>query len=338
MTEFAGSVQWLIEAEPGSRRPRIRFRPSAYATKPTTAWSVLFNLRSGVSLHIQGLDLSVPDQDPESPREDRQAAIGVSAGSGLTLNDCTITVAGRSSTSAAIVVQSGTTDEISAVGDRSVKSAVIDIRDGFIRTAGDCVSVASGRLLDLQLRDVLIAADGSLLHALGSARIDRFKTALKVTIDHALARARGGLVHLESTLEETELPLTDIQASNSVFSTAGPGPLFRVDGQGQLERLHDRIVWRAEKVAYDEITTYRRDQILQIGVSPVDYTRSDWTNAFDPKDESPVTENVRFRTKLEPWQSAASLTKDDLRFDPNGPAAGRGPDLSRIPAAPPADS
>src|SRR5271165_2295835 len=337
VTEFAGSAQWLIEAESGSRRPRIRFRPSAFAANSTTAWSVLFNLRSG-SLHLQGLDLVIPDQDVEALHGGRQAAIGVSAGSELTLNDCTITVAGHSSTSAAVVVQPGTADEIPSDGERTIKNALIKIRDGFVRTAGDCISVASGRLLDLQLQNVLIAADGSLLHALGSAQIERSRTALKVKIDHALARARGGLVYLESTLEETELPLTNIEAESSIFSTAGQAPLFRVDGQGQMERLHDRIVWEAEKVAYDEITTYRRDQILQTGVSPRDYSRSDWTTSFDPKDESPVTESVRFRKKLELWRSAPSLTKDDLQLDPNGPAAGRGPDLSRIPAPPPVDS
>ncbi|MBV8309971.1 MAG: hypothetical protein JO344_06260, partial [Planctomycetaceae bacterium] len=129
-----------------------------------------------------------------------------------------------------------------------------------------------------------------------------------------------------------------IEAESSIFSTAGQAPLFRVDGQGQMEQLHDRIVWKAEKVAYDEITTYRRDQILQTGVSPRDYSRSDWTTSFDPKDESPVTESVKFRKKFEPWRSASSLTKDDLQLDPNGPAAGRGPDLRRIPSPPPADS
>ena len=98
-----------------------------------------------------------------------------------------------------------------------------------------------------------------------------------------------------------------------------------------MERLHDRIVWKAEKVAYDEITTYRRDQILSAGVSPVDYTRSDWTNAFDPKDDSPVIESVKFRKKLEPWRLASSLTKDDLQLDPNSPAAGLGPDLTGFP-------
>ena len=289
VTELAGSAQWLIEAEAASRRPRIRFRPAAFPAKTTTDWSVLFNLRSG-SLHLQGLDLLIPDQDPEAPRGDRQAAIGVSAGSELTLNNCTVTVAGRSTTSAAVVVQPGTAGEISPGGERTIKNALIKIRNCFVRTAGDCISVASGRLLDLQLQNVLVGADGSLLHALGSAQIERSKTALRVKIDHALARTLGGLVYLESTPEETELPLTDIEAESSIFSTAskaGQAPLFRVDGQGQMDRLHDRIVWKAEKVAYDEITTYRRDQVLQTGVSPRDYNRADWTTSFDPKDNRP---------------------------------------------------
>ena len=174
VTELAGSVPWLIEAESGSRRPRIRFRPSPFAVKSSTAWSVLFNIHSGGNLRLQGLDLLIPDQDPEAPRGGRQAAIGVAAGSELALNDCTITIAGRSSTStsAAVVVQPGAGDEVSASGEHTIKSALIKIHDTFVRTAGDCISVASGRLLDLQLRNVLVGADGSLLHALGSARLN----------------------------------------------------------------------------------------------------------------------------------------------------------------------
>ncbi len=339
MTEFARSSDWVIEAEPGSRRPRIRFRPAPFAVKVTTDWSVLFNVHLGGALRLQGVDLLIPAQDPEAPRGGRQAAIGVSSGSKLTLTDCTITVAGRSSTStsAAVVIQPGASDEVSS-GDAPAASGLIKIRDSFIRTAGDCVSVASGRLLDLQLRNVLVAADGSLLHALGSAKSDRSRTALKMKIDQALARVRGGLVYLESTLEETELPLTDIEAENSIFSTAGQEPLLRLDGQGPMDRLHDRIIWRSEKVAYDEITTYRRDQILQTGVGPVDYTRSDWMTSFDPVDKSPITESVRFRKRLDLWRSAASLSKEDLELAPNGPAVDRGPDLRKIPSGPPVES
>ena len=310
-----------------------------FASRPPTAWSVLFNLRSG-TLRLRGLDLMLPSQDAEAPPSGPQAAIGVSAGTDLELTDCTITVANNSASSAAIVVQPGAAEPLAAEREKADphRNAVITIVDAFIRSAGDCIAVSSGRLLDLNLQNVLVGTDGSLLHALGSSQIDRATTALKVKIERALARNRGGLVYLESTQDEKELPLTDIEARRSTFSTAGASPLFRVDGQGQMDHLRDRIVWKADRVAYDQITTYRRDQILQTGVSPRDYTRSDWRTAFDPKDESPLVDGVKFLHKLELWRSARSLTRDDLKLEPRSTAADRGPDLSHIPDAPPADS
>jgi hypothetical protein len=247
-------------------------------------------------------------------------------------------VAGRSTSAAAIVAQPGTAGENFSADERTSKSITVNIQDSFIRTSGDCIGVASGREMGIQLSNALVAADGSLLHALGSSRIDRFKTVLRLKIDRTLARTRGGLVYLESTLEETELPLTNIEASSSVFSTAGQSPLFRVDGQGQMERLHDRIFWNAAKVVYDEIATYRRDQVLQTGVFPRDYSRSEWMTSFDPRDESPLIETVRFRKPLEPQSASSSLSRDDLRIDGSSAASDRGPNMKLIPAAPPADS
>jgi len=224
-----------------------------------------------------------------------------------------------------------------AARDPAVHHAKIEIRNSFLRSAGDAISVASGRTLALELHNSLVATDGSLLHALGSSQVEHGEPDLNVTIDHTLARCRDGLVYLESTLEETELPVADITTRNSIFSTAGQAPLFRVDGQGQMESLHDRILWNAERVAYDEITIYRRDQILQTGVSPRDFNRSDWKTAFDPRDESPVTEGPIFLKKVELRRPALSLTKDDLKLDPRSRALDRGCDLSLIPSGPAAD-
>ena len=338
-TEFAGAGPWRIEAQPGPRRPRLRFRPSVFAPRPPTAWSVLFNLRSG-ALHLQGLDIILPAQDPEAPPAGPQAAIGVAGGTNLELTHCTITVANDSPSSAAIVVQPGAAEPQAADSEKATRpqDATITIGDTFIRSAGDCMAVSSGRHLDLRLQNVIVGTDGSLLHAMGSSQIDRNTTALKVKIDHSLARSRGGLVFLESTQDEKDLPLTEINVRQSTFSTAGPSPLLRLDGQGQMESLRDRIVWKADRAAYDQIITYRRDQILQTGVSPRDYTRSDWRTAFDPQDESPLIDGVRYLRKLELWRSARSLTREDLKLAPRSLAADRSPDLNRIPDAPPAES
>jgi serine/threonine-protein kinase len=334
-TVFKGSGPWQIEAEPGPQRPRLRFRPPAFASG-SSSWTVLFDLRSG-SLVLQGLDILVQDRVSDAARGLRLAAVGVSPGTTLELSGCTITVAGPSASSSAIVVQPAIDR---ASGDRAGqepggRSADIHVRDSFVRSAGDCVHVTAGSLLDLDLKNALISTEGSLLHAMGTPLLERSASPLKVRIERSLACSRGGLVHLESTMEGTELPQSDIQAGLSVFSTAGQSPLFRVDTQTPSERPRNPILWNAEKVAYDQISTYRRDQILQTGISPRNYSRSDWRNAFDPRDESPVLDGVRFQKKLDQWRSAWSLTKDDLRLDPTSPAADRGPDLKRIPPPPP---
>jgi len=220
-------------------------------------------------------------------RAGRIAAVAVSPGTTLQVNDCTVTVAGRNANSASILVQPIGAGPAMSGGRDSNEAASVEANDSFLRSAGHCFHVASGRHLGVQLRNVVIGTDNSLLHALGSSRTERSKVALSLSIDHSLAITKGGLVHLESTASETELPLTEIVAEESIFSTAGQEALFRVDGQGQMEGLRDRIIWKAERVAYDQITTYRRDQILQTGKLPRDYTRADWRISSSPRMSRP---------------------------------------------------
>jgi eukaryotic-like serine/threonine-protein kinase len=340
--EFTGTAQWRIEAVPGPKRPRIRFRPSLLVPTSPTVWPVLFNLCSG-SLRVQGLDILI--QDSDAPRTGGLAAIGVAAGTELVVTDCTITITGNHATAAAVVVQPVSEEIQPLPTDIPPKAAVVKVRDSFLRSAGDCFNVTpdpnvtADHRLDLELQNVLIGTDGSLLHALGGSRTARNETALNIKIDQVLARTKEGLVHLEGTIDGPKLPLADIVAENSIFSLPGQGdPLFRVDGQGDMEDLRDCIRWKAEHVGYHQITTYRRDQILQTGVSPLNYTRSDWSTAFAPKDESPVIGDLKFLHNLAPARPSCALTKEELRLAPDSPALKSGPDLERIPAPPPADS
>jgi hypothetical protein len=337
LSETAGSGQWQIEGERGPGRPRLRFHPSRFTARPPTAWSALFNLRRG-TLSLHGVDIMVQVRDDEAPDAGRLAAFGLGAGTDLTLSNCTITITSRSPNSAAIGIQPLPSGEKAPEDPAAAAGALVRLEDSFLRSAGEGVAVAANRLLDLHFRNVAIATDGSLLHAVGSPRIDRSKTSLKIKLDRVVARTKGGLAYLESSQDDADLPLTEIQAVSSIFSTGSQAALFRVDGQqGQMDRSRDRIVWKAEKVAYDQITTYRRDQVLQTGVSPRDYSRADWRTAFDPKDEAPVIESVRFFKTPERWRSACSLTEIDFRLDSQSPALGRGPDLNSIPSPPPSE-
>ena len=162
--------------------------------------------------------------------------------------------------------------------------------------------------------------------------------AVKVRIDQVTGRVKGGLVHLESTPEDPELTLVNIRADNTVVSTtAGDDPLFRIEGQDQLDPLGDKIRWEARKVAYHRIKTYWRDEIVQPGSLPRTYDRENWTTAFRPKDESPMLGDMKFLHEADASLSAWKLDRDDLRLAPKSPAAQFGPDLKQVPSPPPAD-
>ena len=295
----------------------------------------MLNVRSG-SLHLQGIDLIVQDQ--ETIQTDRLAAAGLLPGSELTINDCTLTVAVNRPGAALFVVQpevaplSVTQYPAGAAGP----TAVIRVRDSFLRSGGEGIAVAAGRRLDLELSDVLVSSEASFLHAFGGIRPGRADSpAIKIRMDRVAARVKGGLVHLDSTPEEPEVPFAAIVAENSIVSMPNrEDPLFRLDGRDQLESLGDKIRWDGRKVAYDRIKTYRRDEVARTGVSPRIYDRANWTSAFLPTDESPVLGDVRFVREPEPSQSAWKLERDDFRLAPPSPMAETGPDLDRISQAP----
>jgi len=330
--EGTGRYQFL--AEPGARRPRLRFRPSQVVRRSPAGWIVMLNLRSG-SLHLQGIDLVVPDQ--ESLRTDRLAAAGLLPGCELTMTDCTLTVAVNRPGAALFVVQ----PEIAAPrspssGGAADSSAVIRVRDSFLRSGGDGVLVAAGRRLDLDLSNVLASTEASLVRAFGGDRPGRAESpAVKIRMDQVTARVKGGLVHLDSTPDEPALPFAAIVVENSIVSTANrDDPLFRLDGRDQLDDLGDKIRWEGRKVAYDRIKTYRRDEVVRNGASPRIYNRADWTSAFLPKDELPILGEVKFLRDTDPSQPAWKLDRDDLRLAPQSPVADVGPDVTRIPQPP----
>jgi serine/threonine-protein kinase len=326
-----------IVAEPRGVRPRLRFRPAPIPGTSPADWTALLNLRSG-SLRLQGLDLIVPE--PESAPAERLAAIAVLPGTELILDDCTVTLALRGAGATALAVQppvGGPARKRS--DDDDAPEAVIRIRDGFLRSGGDAVVVSGGSRLALTLEDVMVATEGSLLHALGTARkanaAPSRKVSLDVRIDRTCARVKGGLVHLQTTPEEPEMATVDIRAENSILNTVtGDHPLFRLEGQDQLDRLRDKIRWVGHKIAYHHIKTYRRDEIVQAGGLPRIYDRDDWTRAFLPTDDGAMLSDLKFRQQADATVPAWRVVREDLSLDANSTTGPLGPDAEKIPDPP----
>ncbi|WP_422930672.1 serine/threonine-protein kinase [Singulisphaera sp. PoT] len=325
-----GGIRRVVRAEPGSKRPRIRFRPPPTDPKMPTAWSVWIELRSGV-LQLEGIDLVLSQAD--APRQGRWGAFAVWSGADLNLSDCTVTIEGRDAQSALIVISSLEPGREEKQGLES-SAALVKLSDSLIRGGGDLADVYPGRRLDLELADAVIALGGSLLHAHGSPR-DQAPETMKLTLSQVTAKVAGGLVLLESAPEEPELPVADVRVRDSILATTPQGaPLFRVDGQGTLAALRDRIKWEGHGVAYHEINAYRRDQSSQVGSIPNIYDRPSWMVAVGTKEASPIHDDVKFARKWEPEREPWTLTRSDVELASESPALRAGADLQQVPDAP----
>jgi serine/threonine-protein kinase len=334
-----GGARFHVLAAPGGSRPRLRYKPAEVAARSPLDWSVLFELRSG-SLHMQGLDLVV--SEAESSRTGRMAVAGLLPGADLSMADCTITLAVSRLDAAALVVGPAfgppSNDPSGVPVAEASRDATIRLRDCFLRSGGDGIAVSPSRKLELELANVLVCTEGTLLHAAGGPRQKRTSDApaVRARIEQITARIKGGLVHLDGTPEEPELATVGIVAANSVMSTANRDePLFRLDGREPTDNLGEKVRWEGHKVAYDQIKTYRRDEVVETGAKPRIYDREDWLSAFLPKDESPMSGDVKFLRATVSSRVAWKLEREDLRLAPASPLAKDGPDLGRIPEAPP---
>jgi serine/threonine-protein kinase len=329
--ELKGTGRWVIQAESGPGRPRISFQPAAGGASRSASRASLFRLRGG-TLELEGIDLLL-DND-RSGAQSRSAVFGIWPGTELRLSQCTVTVAGEKPSSAVFAVIAGEGEIEAGVGPTDTSAASVRASDSLFRSGGDMIDIAAGRRLDLDMTNCVVATSGSLAHGHGLARAQTAEP-LKLVLRQVIARVAGGLVLLESSPGEPELPVAELIARDSIFATTAEGaPLFRVNGQENLDELRDRVRWEGHGVAYHQIGVYRRDQTAQLGTLPVRYDRPSWDVAVAPRDQSPIHGDLKFASDWDPTRAPWTLTPADVRLRSDSPAFSKGPDLDRIPNPP----
>ena len=142
-----GTGRYQFVAMPGVSRPRLRLRLPEMPLASPSDWIVMLNLRSG-SLLLQGLDISIADHGDASCRS-----------SGCSWPAARHRADGRrlylyrgDSASVRLGVRCPTGDRNRAMrpAGTAARGAVIQIRNCFLRSGGDGVSVAAGRELNLE--------------------------------------------------------------------------------------------------------------------------------------------------------------------------------------------
>jgi serine/threonine-protein kinase len=331
--DLPGNGRWVLQAADKGigRRPRIHFRPARDDARAASQWTMLFKVRAG-ALELQGIDIVLSQAD--APATGRWAAFGVWAGADLNLIDCTVTIEGNRPRSAAISVQAAENEAEIGIANSDPSAASIRSSNSLFRCGGDLVDVAPGRRLDLNVSNLVIATGGGLVHGHGVPR-GQMAEPLRLSLRQVTARNYGGLVLLESAPGEPDLPIAEVTARECIFATTAQGaPLFRVDGQDNLDGLQDRIRWEGHGVAYHQIDVYRRDQTAQPGHVPRRFDRASWEVAVGSREDAPYHGDIRFAKPWDDERSAWTLTLDDVRVDPQGQAPAKGPDLTLIPEPP----
>jgi hypothetical protein len=285
-------------------------------------------VRSG-GLEIQGVDLLL--EAAFAPKEGDWSAFEVGSGADLSLSRATVTVAGRKLKSSVIFVPPSEGELGHEDAGPDPAPAHLRAIDCLLRCGGDVADVSAGRRLDLELTNVVVGSGGSLVHAHGLAR-GQTAEPLRIVLRQVAARLEGGVAFLESAQGQPELPIVEVIARDVVVATNSEGgPLFRLDGQEELDALRDRVKWDGQGVQYHQIDIYRRDQTARPGTLPQTFDRPSWDVAVAPNDTSPFHGDVRFER---PWPSGRSpedITREDIVLDADGPSSTAGPDPKRIP-------
>jgi hypothetical protein len=310
-------------------------------------------------LQLRGIDLVVDRESVTGSNLSPRAALGVEPDATLELVDCSVTIDGPVDAAVVRLLEDEPVDApmdpgfgrmpgtLPMPGEVLAFPANLRIVDSLIRSAGNLIDVAPDAQLDeLLLSNVVASSGGSLMvghgRSPGKGNDEEDEPRLAVSLRRATVVARGGVVRLSSSADQPVLPRVEITARQSILAT-GPdgGALFRVEGQGALDDLSDRIrIVESREVAYHRIDEYRRDQTAQPGTLPVVLDRDEWTLSLGRTEADAHHGDIGFLSDRglegDPW----TLKPEDVRLDPDSPAAELGPDLDRIPdpPAPPANT
>lgn len=300
--------------------------------------AILFRLHDGeVNFENVALRLN-PLREREATRS--QALVAISGTGKVRLKNCSVVLEEEAAPQTCLVALADPTGSMMGGGGKPPRPGqpVIECENCFVRGAGELVVVRASRPFTLDLRNTLVALEGSMLIVEGN----RPEASLPgegatVLMDRVTAYLTEGLVHLRATPTlPVHVPVRVTSATSCVFVAALGNPLLRIDGPQSEDDLRRRFTWQGKRNFYGVSGPLLVWQPLQKDEMPHKYGSERWGELWGRSDDQAgFGQGLRFANAPTLGRPFSQARPSDFRIlgadVPDLDLVGRGTELELLP-------
>lgn|GEM_PF-216683 len=236
-------------------RPVIEFAPTDLDSTDTAVRMISV---VGGPLHIINVEFRMVI--PEDAAADRYALFGISRNEMLQLDQVTATFENPARRPAAMFdsfsdpAQMPPDPGAMPVTTVSRSSALIDLRNCFIRGEAILARLAATGSLEINVENSVAALDG-LFHVFPPASPVAERPTIAVSLDHVSALLHGSLLRLSGPVS-VDGPTIELQPRNCIITASPDTPMIAADPDVPSDEVRRMLVWRGQRNFYDRMETY----------------------------------------------------------------------------------
>ncbi len=302
-------------------RPKVEFVPrNELADGDLTR---MITVTSG-ALEMVGIDLEMSPDD--LVRTEFWSFFTLHRPDSLRLKSVTLTLRNpRQLPAAFIELPAGLSSSMADMGVESMARSPlrIEMEGSLIRGSSDFLLTRTLEPLRVELRDSVVAIQGSLLHSRGEMQPRASEAKVELSLDHLTAALGKGVLQLECGDSTRRVLPVQISASNSIISTPTGDPLISMSGNLPAAEYRRMLAWSGQKNFYDQVRSFWTTTSTQAGKDqPEVLDFAGWQKFWGPAaDVDPRATPVIWRVYWES-RSFADLSPADFALDraSNNPA------------------
>jgi hypothetical protein len=198
----------------------------------------------------------------------------------------------------------------------------LEIQDSVIRAEADLVQLKHVDPVRVQVRDSVVALQGTLLRNLGNFDVPRELQQADLRLEHVTALLRDGLLRVDGGLSRKVLPV-HVAAANNLLLTDTDAPLVMMLSDRSEEELLRLLAWSGQRNCYDGFDQYWVIATGPRGAPRVEYDFREWRLRWGPSTEvDPRNELIFWEVD---WESTPLVELRPADFAPDRTVPGNPP-------------